>query len=127
MTRLVGTFAGIAIFIACIGLFGLASYRTERRTKEIGIRRAVGAERWQIVGLVSGEFVKLVLLATIIAWPVSIVLSDAWLSDFAYRKDPASWLFPAIGAAALLLGLLTVIYHSIRLASTDPAQTLRDE
>ena len=127
MARLVGTFAGVAIFIACIGLFGLASYRTERRTKEIGIRRAVGAERWQIVRLVSGEFLSLVLVAGAIAWPVSHTLSDAWLREFAYRIDPVPWLFPAVGAGALLLGLVTVTYHSLRAASTDPAQTLGDE
>ena len=127
MTRIVGSFAAIAIAIACVGLFGLASYRTERRRKEIGIRRAVGAERWQIVALVTGEFAKLVVLAAAIAWPIAHLLSGAWLEGFTYRVDISAWTFPVVGAAVLVLGLITVAYHSVRLSSTDPVETLRYE
>ena len=127
MTRIVDSFAFIAIAIACVGLFGLASYRTERRRKEIGIRRAVGAERWQIVALVLGEFAKLVLLAAAIAWPIAHLLTAAWLEGFTYRVDISAWTFPAVGVTVLVLGLITVAYHSVRLSSTDPVEALRYE
>ena len=127
MSRLVETFTGIAVFIACIGLFGLSSYRTERRTKEIGIRKAVGAERWQIVQLIGGEFAKVILFAAVIAWPIAHFLTHTWLEGFAYRTDVSMWLYPGVGSGVLVLGLLTVTYHSLRLASVDPSRTLRDE
>lgn len=120
-------FAGLAVLVACLGLLGLAAYTTQRRTKEIGIRKAVGATTSRIVRLLSTEFAKLVLLAFVVAAPVAYVAMRTWLSDFAYHVDLGPWVFLGAGTLTLVLALLTVSVRAVRAARTDPATTLRDE
>ena len=120
-------FSGLAVLIACLGLFGLAAFAAEQRTKEIGVRKALGASVGNIVGLLSKDFLKLVGLAFVMAVPVAWYAMRRWLETFAYRTDLGPWLFAAVGAAALALALLTVSYHALRAARTNPAHTLRNE
>ncbi len=120
-------FAGLAVFIACLGLFGLAAYAAERRTKEIGIRKALGATMANIVALLSKEFVLLVAAACAIGAPVAYWAMERWLQDFAYRIEVSPWLFAASSVAAVLIALATISYQAIRAARTDPADALRYE
>jgi putative ABC transport system permease protein len=120
-------FAGLAILIACLGLFGLASFTTQQRTKEIGVRKALGASVPGIVVLLSKEFTKLVLIAFVIAAPVAYFAMQKWLEDFAYRTSIGALTFAAAGIIALLIAWLTVSYQSIRAASIDPVKALRYE
>jgi putative ABC transport system permease protein len=120
-------FAGLAILIACMGLFGLAAYAAERRTKEIGIRKAMGASARQIVGLLSKEFAALVAAALVIGMPLAYWGMQQWLEDFAYRTTVGPETFALTAAAALAIAGLTVSVHALRAARTDPATTLRDE
>jgi len=108
--QLVGTFAGLAILVACLGLFGLAAYTAEQRTKEIGVRKVLGASVRSIVLLLSKEFATLVLVANLIAWPVAYFAVGNWLQNFAYRVDVAWWVFALAGMTALLIALGTVGY-----------------
>jgi ABC-type antimicrobial peptide transport system permease subunit len=117
----------LAIFIACLGLFGLASFTAVQRTKEIGIRKALGASVSGIVLLLSKEFAKWVLLANIIAWPVAWFAMNNWLENFAYRIDMAWWIFVMSGALALVIALLTVGYQAVRAANANPVDSLRHE
>jgi putative ABC transport system permease protein len=120
-------FAGLAVFIACLGLFGLAAYAAERRTKEIGIRKALGATAANIVTLLSKEFLLLVAVACAVGAPVAYLAMERWLQDFAYRIDVSPWLFAASSALAVLIALATISYQAIRAARTDPADALRCE
>lgn len=120
-------FAGLAIAIACLGLFGLASFTTQQRTKEIGVRKVLGATPSGLVGMLAKDFLKLVVVAVVIALPLAYLLMQRWLEQFAYRIDVEPGLFAVVGAATMLLALLTVAYQSIRAAMTDPAQSLRME
>ncbi|MFZ1083190.1 MAG: FtsX-like permease family protein, partial [Candidatus Kryptoniota bacterium] len=120
-------FSGLAIFIACLGLFGLAAFVTERRSKEIGIRKVLGASVVEIVSLLSKEFVKWVLFANIVAWPLAYYIMNNWLKDFAYRTDISVWIFVASGVLALIIALLTVSSHAIRAATANPIESLRYE
>jgi putative ABC transport system permease protein len=122
-------FSGLAIFIACMGLFGLASFAAEQRTKEIGIRRVLGSSVSGIVGLLSKEFTWLVLAANIIAWPAAYFVSRAWLGSFAYRININSQFgyFIAATILALLIAWLTVSFQAIRAARINPADSLRYE
>ena len=126
-SRLFGLFSGLAIFIACLGLFGLTSFATEQRTKEIGVRKVLGASVVSIVVLFSKEFLKLVALAFVVAAPVAYVAVDWWLGRFAYRTSIGAGVFLAAGAAALGVALLTVGYQAIRAATADPVEALRYE
>ena len=125
--KLVGIFALLGIFVSCLGLLGLAMYATEQRTKEIGIRKILGASTPGIMGLLSGEFVKLVLIANLIAWPVAYFFINGWLQDFAYRIDVGWWVFALTGAAALVIALATVSTQTIKAALANPADALRYE
>jgi putative ABC transport system permease protein len=127
MGQLFGFFAGLAVLVACFGLFGLAAFTAERRTKEIGVRKAVGASAAQIVALLSKDFVRLVVVAFVIAAPVAYVVMNRWLADFAYRIDLGVGLFALAGSLALGVALLTVSYHALQAARTDPATALRSE
>ena len=127
ITRIIGTFSFIAIFIACLGLFGLAAYTAEQRTKEIGVRKVLGAKVSDIVLLLSKEFVKLVLLAGVIAAPLAYWLMGRWLEVFAYRIEPGPAVFLIAGALALLIALLTISYQAIRAALAHPVESLRYE
>ena len=119
--------AGLAIFIACLGLFGLATFTAQRRTKEIGIRKVVGASVLQITALLSKDFLKLVFIAFIIAAPVAWIGMNRWLQDFAYRINISVWVFIWAGIAALLIALLTISYQSIKAAIANPVNSLRTE
>ena len=120
-------FTGLAIFIACLGLFGLAAYTAEQRTREIGIRKAMGASSLNIIRLLSSEFVKFVGIAFLISiFPAYYVMSG-WLDNFAYRIDISWWVFGLSGVIALMVALLTVSFQSIKAARLNPANTLRYE
>jgi putative ABC transport system permease protein len=125
--KMVTTFTALAIFIACLGLFGLASFATERRTKEIGVRKALGGGVLDIVRLFTAEFTKLVLVASAIAWPVSYWLMEMWLESFAYRVDLSPFVFLGATAAALTVAWLTVGGVAARAASAKPIRALRYE
>jgi putative ABC transport system permease protein len=120
-------FTLFAVFIACLGLFGLASFTAEQRTKEIGIRKVLGASVGDIVILLSKEFTKWVLLANIIAWPVAYYAMNKWLQDFAYRVNMGIWIFILAGVLAVTVALLTVSYQAIKSALSNPVETLRYE
>ena len=125
--QLVETFAGLAILVACLGLFGLAAFTAEQRTKEIGVRKVLGASVRSIVLLLSTEFARLVLIANLIAWPVAYFLMGGWLQNFAYRVDLSWWVFALSGMIALLIALGTVSYQALRAAVANPIDALRYE
>jgi len=127
--QMFGVFSTLAIFVATIGLFGLASFTTERRTKEIGIRKVMGASVKDIVLLLTSDFTKLVLLANIIAWPVAYYFMSDWLNGFAYKAPFASWawLFFASALAALLVAWLTIAIQAGKAATARPVLALRYE
>jgi putative ABC transport system permease protein len=127
MGELIGCFATISVFIACLGLFGLASFTAQQRTKEIGIRKVLGASVAGIVKLLSKEFAKLVLVATAIAWPVAHYVMNKWLQDYAYRIEIGGSVFVLAGGVALLIALLTVGALAIRAALANPVEALRYE
>jgi ABC-type antimicrobial peptide transport system permease subunit len=120
-------FAGLAIFISCLGLFGLASFVAEQRTKEISVRKVMGASVFQLWGLLSKEFVGLVIAAFLVAAPVAWYFLRGWLEQYEYRTGMPWWIFAASGTGALLVTLLTVSYQSIKAALTDPVKSLRSE
>ncbi len=125
---LLGYFALLTIFIACLGLFGLASFTAEQRTKEIGVRKTLGASVASIVLLLSKEFTKLVVVAFVVAAPVAYFAMDQWwLQDFAYRIDISWPIFLMAGLSALLIAWLTVSYQSVKAALTNPVEALRYE
>ncbi len=125
--EIVGTFSFLAIFIACLGLLGLVSFVTGQRTKEIGIRKVLGASIHEILFLITKEFIKWVLIANIIAWPVAYYIMNNWLNDFAYRIKMAPWIFVLAGVFTLLIALLTVSFHTIQAARANPVKSLRYE
>jgi putative ABC transport system permease protein len=120
-------FAGLAILIACLGLFALATFAAQRRTKEIGIRKLLGASVAGITGLLAKDFLKLVLIAILIASPVAYYFMNRWLSDFAYRIDIEWWMFVGAGALAVGIAFLTVGFQSVKAALTNPVKSLRSE
>jgi putative ABC transport system permease protein len=125
--QLFGVFAAVAVVLACLGLLGLAASVAERRTREIGVRKALGADTGNIIQLLLRQFAKPVLWANLIAWPVTAWAMHRWLEQFAYHVDLALWLFPAAAALALLIALLTVSTHSILVARAKPVTALRYE
>jgi len=120
-------FTVLAIAISCLGLFGLAAFAAERRTKEIGVRKVLGATVANIVAMLSRDFVKLVLVANLIAWPVAYFAMNKWLQNFAYRIDLGWWVFVLAGGMALFIALLTVSTQAIRAALVNPVEALRYE
>ena len=116
-----------AIFIACMGLFGLATYAAEQRTKEIGVRKVLGASTAGLVGLLSKDFLKLVILSLVIAAPLAYFFMEKWLSDFAYRVDIHWTVFAVAGLAAVTVAFLTVGYQSVKAALANPVKSLRSE
>jgi ABC-type antimicrobial peptide transport system permease subunit len=127
VSRLSDYFAFIAIFISCLGLFGLATFTAEQRTKEIGVRKVLGASISSIVGLLSKDFLKPVIAAIIIASPAAWWLMNAWLKGFAYRVEVAWWMFVLAGVMAVIIAVFTVSFQSIRAALLDPVKSLRSE
>jgi putative ABC transport system permease protein len=120
-------FAGLAIFISCLGLMGLASYSTVQRTKEIGIRKVVGASVGQIVYLLSRDFLRLVLLAFVVSAPIAWWLIEGWLKGFAYRIPVYWWIFAIAGTLALVIAILTVSFQAVKAAVANPVNSLRSE
>ena len=120
-------FTAIAIIISCLGLFGLAAFTADRRTKEIGIRKTLGSSEWRIITLLSSDFTKMILVAIIIALPVSYLLAKNWLNDFAYRIDLEWWYFLSAGLVALLIAWFTVGLQTVKAARTNPVNNLRTE
>lgn len=125
--KVYGLFSLLAIFIACLGLLALAAFTAERRTREIGIRKVLGASTPGIIGLLSGDFLKLVVIALVIASPVAWYAMRQWLQDFAYRIDVDWWVFALAGGVALSVAFLTVSFQSIRAAMMNPVKSLRSE
>jgi putative ABC transport system permease protein len=120
-------FAALAIFISCLGLMGLASYSTVQRTKEVGIRKVVGASVSQIVYLLSRDFLRLVLLAFVVSAPIAWWLIKGWLNGFAYRIPIYWWIFAIAGILALLIAILTVSFQAVKAAIANPVNSLRSE
>jgi putative ABC transport system permease protein len=121
------SFAVLAIFIACLGLFGLAAFTTEQRTKEIGIRKVLGASVNGIVQLLSKDFIRLVFVAIVIASPIAWWAMNKWLEDFAYKMEIQWWVFAIAGLAAITIALLTVSFQAIKAAVANPTKSLRSE
>ena len=127
VSKIVGILAILAIFISCLGLFGLASYAAEKRTKEVGIRKVLGASVNQLVNLLSRDFLRLVLLANLIAWPLAWYTTHRWLENFAYRVAVSWWVFIIAGLLSVVIALFTVSYQAIRAALANPVKSLRNE
>lgn len=127
MGSLFTVFALLSILISCLGLFGLATFATQRRTKEIGVRKVLGAGEAGIVALLAREFLALVLMSLLIAFPVAWWAMHQWLEGFAYKVSISGWVFAAAGTMALVIAFLTVSYQTIRTAMANPVQSLRSE
>ncbi|MBC5772486.1 ABC transporter permease [Pontibacter sp. KCTC 32443] len=127
MLTVFGYFAGLTIFIACLGLFGLASFTAEQRTKEIGIRKVLGSSTGSIVLLLSRDFAVLVLIAILLAIPIAWYGMDKWLQDFAYRTNLSWWIFAVAGVAAMAIALLTVSFQAVKAALLDPVKAIRTQ
>lgn len=122
-----GYFAAFAILISCLGLFGLAAFTTEKKIKEIGIRKILGAGTWRIILLLSGDFTKMVFIAVLIAMPLSFFLIKEWLQDFSYHISLDWWVFALAGGISLLVSWLTISVQTYKAATFNPAECLRDE
>lgn len=120
-------FAGLAILISCLGLFGLAAFTTQRRLKEISIRKILGSSDFGIVSILSKDFTRMVLIAIVIALPISYFITERWLSDFAYRIDLEWWYFGMAGLIALLIAWFTVGLQTLKAASVNPTESLKEE
>ena len=127
LSSIVSYFTIIAILISCLGLFGLATFSAEQRTKEIGIRKVLGATSFNIVGLLSKDFLKLVMVAVIVASPIAWYVMQKWLQDFAYRVPIGWWMFIIAATLALLIAFVTISVQAIRAANTNPVKNLRTE
>ena len=125
--KVFGMFTFLAIAISCLGLFGLASYSSTRRTKEIGIRKVVGASLVDILFMLVKDFTKWVLLANIIAWPVAYILMNRWLQDFAYHVNVSWWIFVTAGGVALLIALTAVSYQTVKAVLSNPVNAIKYE
>jgi putative ABC transport system permease protein len=120
-------FAGISIFISCLGLFALAAFMAEQRRKEIGVRKVLGASVGSITTLLSKDFIKLVVISILIASPIAWYAMNSWLTDFAYRVDIEWWIFPLAGLVAILIAVATVSYQAISAALVNPVKSLKSE
>jgi putative ABC transport system permease protein len=127
ISQIVAIMSGLAILISCLGLFGLASFSAEKRTKEIGIRKILGASVKDVVFLLSQHFIGLVLIANLIAWPIAWLALHRWIQGYAYRVAISWWVFGLAGMAALLIALGTVSLLAIKAATNNPVKSLRTE
>ncbi|SIR35243.1 ABC transporter permease [Pontibacter lucknowensis] len=127
IAKLTNYFAGIAIVISCLGLFGLALFTAEQRKKEIGVRKVLGASVSGIVFMLSKDFLKLVLIANVIALPLSWYMMNSWLSDYAHRTELSWWIFASAFAATIIIAMFTLSFHAIKTAMADPIGSLRTE
>jgi len=125
--KLAGFFAALAIFISGLGLFGLAAYTAEQRTKEVGIRKVLGASLLHIWGLLSREFFLLVSISLLVAMPVAYYFMHQWLQSYSYRTDISWWVFASSGIASLVITLVTVSSQAVRTALASPVKSLRSE
>jgi ABC-type antimicrobial peptide transport system permease subunit len=120
-------FTVLSVFLSCLGMLGLISFMAEQRTREVAIRKVLGARNAAIIGILSREFLLLVGMATLIAWPVAYYLTRLWMQAYAYHSEIAWWVFLVSGGAALGITLLTVSFQSIKAALADPVESLRYE
>ena len=127
MSSIISLFAVLAIFISCLGLFGLVTFMAQRKVKEIGIRKVLGASVFGIVSLLSKEFVRLIIVAFILAIPISYYFLNQWLNDFAYRIQIHWSVFLFAGLGMIVVALLTVSVQSIKAALANPVESLRSE
>ena len=125
--KLAGYFAALAIFISCLGLFGLASFVAAQRTKEIGVRKVLGASVFSVWKLLSKDFVQLVFISLLIASPVAYYFMHGWLENYRYRIHISWWFFALAGTGALLLTVVMVSFQSIKAALANPVKSLRSE
>jgi putative ABC transport system permease protein len=125
--KVFGTFSILSILLGCLGLFGLTAFMTKRRTKEIGIRKIVGASTPRLIGLLSGDFLKLVLISNLIGWPLAYYLMYNWLQNFAYRTTISPLLFIGTGAAAVAIAFGAILFHALQSAKANPVTALRYE
>ena len=121
------SFSILAIFVACLGLFGLATFLAEQKTKEIGVRKVLGASVPSILLMLSKEFIKWIVIANIIAWPLAYYFMNKWLQEFAYRIEIGWWIFALSGIIAIIIALLTVSIQAIKAATANPIKSLRYE
>jgi len=125
--KLASSFAGLAIFISCLGLFGMASFMAEQRVKEIGVRKVLGASVFNLWRLLSKDFVGLVVISLFIASPLAYYFMHKWLENYTYRASMGWWIFGITAAGALLITVLTVSYQSLKAAMANPVRSLRSE
>ena len=126
-SKLFSCFALLAIMIGCLGLFGLSAYTASQRIKEIGIRKVLGASVADIAKMLSKDFLRLVIIAIIIATPLAWWAMNTWLQDFAYRVNVNWWIFALAGAIALIIAMITVSFQAIKAAMANPVKSLRTE
>ena len=127
ISKLSRVFAALAIIISCLGLFGLAAYTAERRTKEICVRKVLGSSVSGIAALLSKDFLKLVTVSCLVAFPVSWWMMHSWLQNYQYRIEISWWIFLAAGITAILIALLTISFQSVKAAIANPVKSLRTE
>jgi len=127
LSKIFSVFSMLAIFIAALGLFGLALFMVEQRTKEIGVRKVLGASMRDIFVLLSKEFVFLVLFANLFAWPTAYFLMHKWLENFAYKVNIGFWIFIFAAVVAFVIALLTISFQAMRAALANPIESLRYE
>jgi len=127
ISRLSRVFAALAIVISCLGLFGLAIYMAERRTKEIGVRKVLGASVSGIAALLSKDFLKLVLISCLVAFPVAWWAMYKWLLGYPYRIGISWWVFAAAGVTAMVIAVITISFQSVKAAVANPVKSLRTE
>jgi putative ABC transport system permease protein len=120
-------FSYLTVFLACLGLFGLISFTTELRRKEIGIRKVLGASAAVITSLISRDFLKLVIIAIVIASPIAYFIMNKWLEDYAYRINISWWMLTTAGVIGLLIALITISFQAIKAAIANPVKSLRTE
>jgi putative ABC transport system permease protein len=125
--RLFSIFTGVAIVISCLGLLGLATYTAQRKVKEIGIRKVLGASVQSILVLLSKDFMKLIVVSLVLAVPVGWYIMHQWLQDFAYRISIGWWIFAVAGVLSLLIALLTIVLQAARAVVESPVKSLRSE
>ena len=127
LSTLLWAFTLMAIVVGCMGLFGLAAFSAEQRTKEIGIRKVLGASVFSIVSMLSKKILQPVLIASLIAFPIAWYMMNKWLEDFPYRVNISWWIFGIAAIAALIIALITVSFQTIKAALSNPIKSLRAE
>jgi putative ABC transport system permease protein len=127
MASLIWVFTIMAVIVGCMGLFGLAAFSAEQRIKEIGIRKVLGASVFNIVGLLSKSFIGLILISSVLAFPIAWWAMNKWLEDFTYRIRIGWWVFLVAGAAALMIAFITISFQAIKAAIANPVKSLRTE